>query len=182
MGVIEDSATLSQVNTKTNQSFVIIVHDLRSAHNVGSLLRTADGLGVDQVIFTGHSPYPKHANDERLPHIANKIDQRIHKTALGAEKSVSWEYEADIETLIAKLKEHGYTICALEQDQHATNIVNFRPPGKLALLLGREVEGIDTSLIGLCDQIIEIPMKGKKESFNVVQAFAMTGYHIQFVR
>jgi 23S rRNA (guanosine2251-2'-O)-methyltransferase len=159
----------------------IIAHDIRSTHNVGALLRTADGIGVQKVYFTGYTPYPKLQNDARLPHIAEKLTRQIHKTALGAEKSVAWEFTEDIKKLIAELKENNYQIVALEQHQKSISLVDYRPVQKIAILLGREVDGIDSDLLALCDCIVQIPMYGAKESFNVVQAAAMVLYHCRFM-
>jgi len=160
---------------------ILIVHDIRSIHNVGSLLRTAEGMGVDKVYFTGYTPYPRIKHDTRLPHIANKLTTQIHKTALGAEEMVDWEYKSDIISLIKDLKAEAYSVCALEQAQNSVMLPKFKPETDVALLLGREVEGIESSILSLCDKTIEIPMYGKKESFNVVQAAAMAMYQIRVV-
>lgn len=162
------------------KSFVVIAHDIRSCLNIGSLLRTADGLGVDRLYLTGYTPYPSSDRDDRLPHQSKKIHNQIHKSALGAEDIVNWVHDSDVDNVIKKLKDQGYEIFALEQNAKAINLAELRPPQKIALLLGSEVEGIDSKLLNECDQIIEIPMRGKKESYNVVQAFAMAGYQIQF--
>ena len=156
----------------------LIAHNLRSAHNVGSLLRTAEGLGIDKVYLTGYTPYPWSDDDERLPHLANKIDKQVAKTALGAEKFVAWEHRADIDSLIQGLKRSGVQIVALEQAPQAVELQAFKPKPKLALIVGREVEGIEPDVLELCDQIVEIPMKGQKESFNVVQAAAIALYQM----
>ncbi len=165
---------------KETRKLVVIAHDIRSCHNVGSLLRTAEGLGVDTVWFTGYTPYPGKPNDDRLPHIAAKIDKDINKTALGTQNSVAWETSEDLRSVITKLKRSGYHIIALEQDKRALSLVDYKPGAKTAILLGREVEGIDPEILELCDDIVEIPMLGKKESFNVVQAAAMMLYHCRF--
>ena len=95
---------------------ILIAHNLRSCHNVGSLLRTAEGLGIENVWLTGYTPYPLgSANDPRLPHLAAKLDRQIHKTALGAESSQPWEHEADIEKVLHGLKADGYQLAAVEQ-------------------------------------------------------------------
>jgi 23S rRNA (guanosine2251-2'-O)-methyltransferase len=159
---------------------VLIAHNLRSAHNVGSLLRTAEGLGINEVFLTGYTPYPLQANDERLPHLARKIDRQITKTALGAEKLVKWLHRADITEVIASLKKRGYTIAALEQAAHSTGLADFKAPKKIALIVGREVEGIEPDVLADADHILEIPMFGRKESFNVVQAAAMALYELRF--
>lgn len=161
--------------------FVIIAHNLRSSHNVGSLLRTAEGAGVRQVYLTGHTPYPLTPDDVRLPHIARKVTNQIQKTALGAEISQKWSYQEDVRTVIEQLRAQGYSIIALEQSKNASPLPFFVPPEKSALILGREVEGIEEWLLGECDKIVEIPMHGKKESFNVVQAAAMAVYHFCYV-
>lgn len=160
---------------------IVIVHDIRSCHNVGSLLRTAEGFGVEKVYFTGYSPYPPTENDERLPHISRKLARDIHKTALGAEDLITWEHQNDISKLITRLKLDGFTICALEQSPSAIPLPDYTAPLKVALLLGREVEGIDRDLLTECDELLEIPMAGKKESFNVVQAAAIALYHLTLV-
>jgi 23S rRNA (guanosine2251-2'-O)-methyltransferase len=159
---------------------VLIAHNLRSAHNVGSLLRTAEGLGVTEVFLTGYTPYPLAKNDARLPHLAQKIDRQIAKTALGAEKLVAWHHRSDLEQLMGELKGRGFVITGLEQTPESVALQDFEPPQKLALAVGREVEGIEPEVLALCDQLVEIPMLGRKESFNVVQAAAMALYHCRF--
>jgi tRNA G18 (ribose-2'-O)-methylase SpoU len=158
----------------------LIAHNLRSAHNVGSLLRTAEGLGVTKVYLTGYTPYPLGDNDSRLPHLARKIDKAIQKTALGAEQSVAWEFSASVEQVVNSLKVAGYTVAAVEQTSQSIRLPEFKPPEKIALLVGREVEGVEAEVLQLCDLALEIPMFGKKESFNVVQAAAMALYHCKF--
>lgn len=159
---------------------VLLVHNLRSCHNVGSILRTAEGLGVESVMLTGYTPYPLLENDSRITHEAKKINQRIAKTALGAEKFVNWQYQANIMTTIQELRNHGYKIFALEQTTNSISLPRFHPPNMLALVIGNEVEGVEQKIIDFCDQSIEIPMQGKKESFNVVQAAAMSLYYCVF--
>lgn len=163
------------------KSIICIAHDIRSAHNVGSLLRTSEGLGVEKVYLTGYTPYPIKQNDDRLPHEANKIQKKISKTALGAELSDIWEHNSDLLTVIDMLKKDGYTIAALEQAKGSTALSEYESPEKIAVILGREVEGIAYDVIGLADITLEIPMYGNKESFNVVQAAAMLLYHCRFV-
>ncbi len=159
---------------------VLIAHNLRSCHNVGSLLRTAEGLGISRVILSGYTPYPKSEVDPRLPHEANKIHRQIAKTALGAEKCVPWEHVTTIEDSIEALKKDGFSVLAVEQTVTSIQLPDFSPPEKLALIVGREVEGIEQEVLTLCDGSLEIPMFGRKESFNVVQAAAMAMYHCTF--
>jgi 23S rRNA (guanosine2251-2'-O)-methyltransferase len=149
---------------------VLVIHNVRSSHNVGSLLRSADGFGVEKVYITGFSPYPALRNDDRLPHIAEKTGRQINKTALGAEQSVSWERVENIKDAVAKLKNTGYEIAALEQSSKSQNLVGFKPRKIIALIVGNEVEGLDGQSLELADVHLEIPMRGKKESFNVAVA------------
>lgn len=160
---------------------VVIAHNLRSTYNVGALLRTAEGLGVAMVYLTGYSPYPAAPDDQRLPHEAQKITRAIHKTALGAEDTQLWQYEPSVETVLAALKQDNYHLCAVEQTDASTPLPDYRPTSKTALLVGREVEGIEPSVIAQCDQTLEIPMFGAKESYNVTQAAAMALYHCRFM-
>jgi len=162
------------------RDIILVAHNLRSTHNVGSLLRTAEGLGVQKVILSGYTPHPMRDNDRRLPHIAGKIAKDINKTALGAENLVKWEFHADILPVIAKLKKDGYVVAALEQTDDAHLLHKYHPPNKIVIVLGREVEGIEPEILDACDTALEIPMFGKKESYNVVQAAAMALYHCRF--
>jgi tRNA G18 (ribose-2'-O)-methylase SpoU len=163
------------------RSLVLVAHNIRSTHNVGSLLRTADGLGLETVYLTGYTPYPLTANDERLPHLSQKIDNQIVKTALGAEKSMSWQHVAEITPLLTRLHNDGYQIVGLEQATGAIKLPDYRSPQKCAIIVGREVEGIEPEVLKLADMIVEIPMLGAKESLNVVQAAAMALYHCRFM-
>jgi tRNA G18 (ribose-2'-O)-methylase SpoU len=159
---------------------VLIAHDIRSCHNVGSLLRTAEGLGVTKVYLTGYTPYPEEVNDKRLPHIAKKLHLQISKTALGAEDIINWEHKVEILPLLDELETAGYKLLALEQSNTSIPLPQFKPTNKIAMLIGREVEGIDTDLLKRIPDHVEIPMLGKKESFNVVQATAIALYHCRF--
>lgn len=152
----------------------LIAHNIRSTHNVGSIFRTAEGFGVEKIILSGYTPYPKLANDSRLPHISEKLTNQIHKTALGAEEIVSFEYHETLD--LGTLQLAGYRIVALEQSERSVTISAYNPPDKIALLLGEEVHGIEAELLAECDDIIEIPMKGQKESFNVSVATGVALY------
>lgn len=157
---------------------IVVAHNIRSTHNVGSILRTADGFGVGKVFLTGYTPYPTQPGDTRLPHIANKLTQQIHKTALGAEASMPTEYVEDVRPVLEQLKAAGYELVALEQSPRSVMLHQFTPLGKVALLLGEEVHGIEPELLACCDTIIEIPMRGKKESFNVSVATGIALYQL----
>ena len=147
---------------------------------MGSLLRTAEGLGATKLYFTGYTPYPEAPNDPRLPHLRAKIERQIHKTALGAEQSMPWEQCEDVFATITRLQKEGYTVVAVEQAPQAVPLPNFKPAMKIALLVGREVEGVEADVLARCNRIVEIPMFGRKESFNVAQAAAMALYHCRF--
>jgi len=162
------------------RDIVVIAHNIRSTHNIGSLLRTAEGLGIQKLYITGYTPYPKHARDSRLPHLAEKLHKDIHKTALGAEEQLNWEQCEDVFTVLSRLKTEGYTLVALEQTADAIDITTFKAPQKCALILGSEVTGIDKEILDYIETKIVIPMFGKKESFNVVQAAAMTLFAFRF--
>lgn len=157
---------------------VVIAHNLRSAHNVGSIFRTCEGMGVKKLVLSGVTPYPEKADDPRLPHIYKRASRAINKTALGSENSISWEQSSNVESAIDKLKSAGYTIASLEQSPKSQPINRYSAPDKIALIIGNEVSGISEKILKLSDVILEIPMKGKKESFNVAQAAAMALYSL----
>lgn len=155
---------------------IVIAHNIRSTHNIGSIFRTCEGFGVSRIILSGYSPYPKHADDSRLPHIADKLTTQIHKTALGAEEMVLFDYQPTPE--LDSLRAEGFTIVGLEQDVRSVPLAKYTPNPKIALILGEEVEGIARELRDKCDTLIEIPMRGKKESFNVSVAAGIALYHL----
>lgn len=163
------------------KSLILVAHNLRSTHNVGSLLRTAEGLGITEVILTGYTPYPDlGAADTRLPHLKAKITKQIDKTALSATATQSWRQQEHIQSALDTLRSDGYTIAALEQSTTSIPLPDYAMPQKLALILGREVEGLEPDILAGCDVALEIPMFGSKESFNVVQAAAMAMYQWRF--
>jgi len=158
----------------------VIAHNMRSTFNVGSLMRTAEGMGVKSVYFTGYTPYPTRPGDKRLPHEFNKLTNQIHKTALGAEVSQAWDQFDDIAELLATLASKGVPVVALEQSGRALPLNQYIAPTRIALLLGEEVNGIPANILETLDTHLFIPMKGKKESFNVVIATAMALYQLRF--
>lgn len=156
------------------REIIVIAHNIRSTHNVGAIFRTSEGFGISKIIFSGYTPLPSFQGDTRLPHIAEKLTSQIHKTALGAETIVPFEYQ-EIPNL-EQLKQAGYVIVGLEQAERSYKLPNYTPPQKIVLLLGEEVHGISQDLLEQCDDIIEIPMVGKKESFNVSVAAGIALY------
>ncbi|HVI69284.1 MAG TPA: TrmH family RNA methyltransferase [Magnetospirillaceae bacterium] len=155
---------------------IVIAHNIRSTHNIGAILRTCDGFGVIKVYCTGYTPYPTLPGDKRLPHLRDKITKHIHKTALGAEASVPIEQADEVQTILDSLKTDGFQLIALEQDPKSVALPKVHLPQKIALLLGEEVNGIPPNILAQCDTIIEIPMRGTKESFNVSVAAGIALY------
>jgi len=137
----------------------ILLDNIRSAHNVGSILRSADAAGVSRVYLEGVTPDPI----DRF----GRARKDIAKVSLGAENSVSWEHVEQIEDLVTNLKEEGFEIVSVEQTDNAINYGEFRPKGDVLYVFGSETNGISTPLLKLSDKTIFIPMKGKKESLNV---------------
>jgi 23S rRNA (guanosine2251-2'-O)-methyltransferase len=164
-----------------NNSLIVIAHNLRSAHNVGSLIRTCEGLGVHKLFLTGYTPYPAANPDKRLPHLARRIEKQITKTSLGAEKSLEWEHSENVKAVLDNLSLSGYQVAALEQYPKSKKLNQFKSNDKLAILLGNEVTGIPDDLLTQADIILEIPMAGRKESFNVVEATTMAIYHCRYL-
>ena len=161
------------------RQIILIAHNIRSCHNVGSLLRTADGLGMSEVILTGYTPYPAYVGDTRMPHEAAKLDRQIRKVALGAEKTVKWSHNEDVQKVMKDLKRRGFTVAALEQDNNSIDLGEYTAPSKIALIVGSEVGGLDGTVIKAADVVLEIGMYGQKESFNVAVAAAVALYHLR---
>jgi len=159
----------------------LIVDDVRSAENVGSMLRTADGLGVDKVYLCGITPYPSQKNDSRLPHLAARVDKKISKTALGAEKSVNWTYCTSIMYALGELRDLGYQLVALEQTPKAIDITALVVDRKIALIVGNEITGISAKSLQAAKQHVHIAMRGQKESFNVSTAAAMALFYLRTI-
>lgn len=156
------------------RDIIVIVHNIRSMFNVGSIVRSAEGFGVSTVFTTGWTPSPDHG----LPHVRQKLASELQKTALGAEAMVNLQYKEDIIRLLNTLKRDGYRIVGLEQDARSIGLPDYQPPAKVALLLGEEVDGIAPELLDKCDDLIEIPMFGHKESFNVSVAAGIALYQL----
>ena len=157
-----------------------MVHNVRSAHNVGAILRTADGLGVEKVYLTGYSPYPPEVVDQRLPHVSQRAGRQISKTALGAEENLDWRYHKSPMILLKQLAKQGYLILALEQTAHAEDMTKFKTKQPVVLIVGNEVGGLDEAILKIADKHLQIPMSGGKESFNVSVAAGMALYHLRY--
>ena len=151
---------------------IIILHNIRSLYNVGSIFRTADAVGVEKIYLCGITPKPV---DE-----FGKPRQQLTKVSLGAEKYVEWEYCKSTARLIDKLKKEKYKIFAVEQSKKSTHY-NTTASGsgrKIVLVLGNEIKGLPQSILSRAERILEIPMKGRKESLNVAVAFGIIVFHL----
>ncbi len=143
----------------------VILHNIRSTHNVGSIFRTADAAGVSHIYISGYTPTPIDKFGRKQKDIA--------KTALGAEDSVHWEYIENLTKYIAHLKKDGYTIVAVEQSKKSVDYKTVVLRDKSVVIVGNEVLGMSPTLLKQCDVVAEIPMRGKKESLNVSVAFGI---------
>lgn len=159
----------------------LVLDNIRSTYNVGAILRTTEGFGVDKVVLSGYTPRVHDAN--LLPHLRDKLDREIHKTALGAEDMLEIYSSGDIISDISKWREQGWQIIGLENNIENVPIYALNDPklkdmltDKIVLILGEEVNGIDYSLHELINLFVEIPMKGQKESFNVSVAAGIALY------
>jgi len=160
------------------KNIVLILHDIRSTYNVGAIVRSAECLGVKKIYATGYTPYTISNVKKHPPHIMNKMISSIHKTALGAEITLPVTSHDDIFELIDTYKNKNFTVAALEQNENSTPINAGEYNSNLVLILGEEVEGINPSILACSDKILEIPMLGTKESFNVSVAASIALYEI----
>ena len=152
---------------------------MRSAYNVGSLLRTADVFAVSVVYCTGFTPYPEQERERRSPELVSKLNHKIHKSALGAENVVRCLHHPGIPALLAELRAEGFTIAGLERDDSAVDIADYIPPDKVAVLLGEELMGIPVKLRNACDVLLRIPQFGTKDSLNVSVAAGIALYSLR---
>ena len=144
---------------------IVVLNNIRSLYNVGSVFRTADGIGVEKLYICGISPIPP--------------DSQITKTALGAEKTVAWKFFERATDAVKLAKSEGYKIVLLEQTQSSVLYQDFIPDGPTCLVLGNENAGVSDELLSLADTSVEIEMAGLKNSLNVSVAFGIVGYSIR---
>lgn len=146
---------IEEYKASSKLPLVIVADNVRSLNNIGSLFRTCDGFGVERIVLCGISATPP--------------SPEIHKTALGAEDSVDWEYCPDTLQAVRALQAQGYEVCCLEQVQGSIMLQDFHPRQgcKYALVIGNEVEGVDQSVVDACSFYLEIPQRGTKHSLNV---------------
>lgn len=168
--------------SKKPRQIIVIAHNIRSIQNIGSILRTADCLGIKKVVASGYTPNLEcttdGTNQPLLPHIKDKLAHKLHTVALGAECSVDFRYQPSITHYLNDLKQSGFTIVGLEQAASAISLPDYQPTDKIALLLGEEVSGLTDDIIKNCDHLVEIPMYGNKESYNVAIATSIALYDI----
>ncbi|MFA7682485.1 MAG: RNA methyltransferase [Candidatus Peribacteraceae bacterium] len=144
---------------------ILLAHNIRSLWNVGSLFRTCDAFGIEKLYLTGYTAVPPR--------------REISKTAIGAEEYVAWEHADNPLKCIKKLKKEGYTIVALEQTSDATELSQYKAPEKICLVVGHEVTGVPKEILDQCDDSVEIPMLGTKESINVAVAAGIALHHLR---
>lgn len=151
---------------------IAILDNIRSVYNVGSIFRTANACGIEKVVLCGITPIPVDKKGDRRKDFA--------KVALGAEDIVSWEHAETTEQALRTLKEEGFYIIAIEQDESSVDYKDVSVEGKkdMAFVIGAEVDGMSKEILSLCDTIAEIPMLGTKESLNVTIAFGIAVYRI----
>jgi len=145
--------------------FVVVLNNIRSLYNVGSIFRTSDGAGVEKIWICGITGHPP--------------NNQIAKTALDAQDHVPWEYREDVCSLLGELKALGYRIVMLEQTEESCSFEDFEPQGPLCLVIGNEIEGVMQDVSRYCDAAIEIEMAGIKNSLNVAVAFGIIAYHFR---
>jgi len=148
-----------------SKDIVVIAHNIRSLWNIGAFFRSADAFRVGHIHLTGYTAAP--------PRI------EITKTALGAEKTVSWSQENNPEDVIKNRKNDGYTIVSLELGEGSTPLMDFRPEKPVCIILGHEILGVPQELLALSDETVHIPMLGTKNSLNVSVAAGIAFYHFR---
>lgn len=158
------------MNKLTNKEIVVVLDNIRSTHNVGSIFRTGDAAGVSKIYLVGTTPTPV----DRF----NRPRKDVAKTALGAEKTVAWEYVKTIGSLLKNLKKEGFYIVAVEQAENSIDYKKVKTGDKIAIIMGNEVDGVDKKVLDQCDCVAEIPMKGGKESLNVSVATGIALFRI----
>ncbi len=155
---------------KTKKQIYVLLHDIRSVHNVGSIFRTCDALGVDMIYISGYTPAPR----DRF----GRARADVAKVSLGAEKNVAWEQIKNPKKLLGNLKKSGTKIVALEQAENSVDYKKVKITGDTIFIVGNEVSGVEKNILSLCDTVAEIPMAGKKESLNVSVAFGVAMFRI----
>jgi len=156
---------------------IVILDNVRSALNIGSIFRTSSGIGVNKIYLCGITPTPYESGAKFAREKKKRKD--FIKTSLGAEDEVSWEYTENILDLVKELKEKNFEIIALEQAPDSVDYKKLKlEKDNVAIILGNEVSGIDKKVLECADKTTEIPMRGEKESLNVTIAYAILCYRL----
>jgi tRNA G18 (ribose-2'-O)-methylase SpoU len=147
----------------------LILDNIRSVYNVGSIFRTADAAGVSKIYLVGVTPTPTDRFGRERKDLA--------KVALGAEKTISWEHVEDVLEVIERLKKERVHIVAVEQSPNSVSLYDFKPAEKVVYVFGSETEGLSADVLEACDEVVEIPMQGEKESLNVSVVAGVILFH-----
>ena len=159
----EPERSIPKAAVRSNRKLAVLLDNIRSAWNAGSILRSADGFGFSQAYLCGITPTPE--------------NETVTKTSLGAEDSVPWSYHKDAVKLVKGLKKLGHYVYALEEREQAVELDQVQIiPSNSILMVGNEIAGVDPELLDLCDSIFYIPMRGEKKSFNVAIAFGIAAF------
>lgn len=151
---------------KNKKEILVILDNIRSVQNVGAIFRTADAIGVDKIFLCGITPTPI----DRF----GRERSDLHKSALGAEKKVSWEHHSSTLECVTKLKAEGYTVMSVEQSKNSIDYKEVIPNQKTVCVFGNEVNGVASDVLELSDIVAELPMGGIKESLNVAVTFGIS--------
>ncbi len=162
--------TAEEYKSSEKSPFVVVLDNIRSQNNVGSVFRSADAFLVEKILLCGITATPPHPD--------------IRKTALGASESVPWEYYEETSAAVKQLKENGYTIIAIEQVDASIELQNYKTVKgrKYALVFGHEIYGVEQAVIDLCDDCIEIPQFGTKHSFNIAVSAGIVLWELNKIR
>lgn len=144
--------------------FKVVLDNMRSARNVGAIMRTSDGVGAGELILCGTTAIPPH--------------KKIEQTAMGAEQHIQWRYEIHTLPAVRKMKEQGLPIVVMETTSNSKEIWEVNYPENLVLVCGNEAMGIGEGVLELADYVVEIPMFGYKNSLNVASAFSVVVYEM----
>jgi tRNA G18 (ribose-2'-O)-methylase SpoU len=155
---------------KKKNEISVLLHNIRSSYNVGSIFRTCDAIGVDRIYISGYTPTPK----DRFG-LARKD---VAKVALGAEKNIAWQEIKNPKKLLTGLKEKGVKIIALEQAENSVDYKKVKITSDTIFIVGNEVDGVEKNILALAEIVAEIPMSGKKESLNVSVAFGVAMFRM----
>ena len=161
-----DRLTVEEFKKTKKIPLIVVLDNIRSCNNIGSVFRTSDALLIEKIYLCGITATPP--------------NKEIHKTALDAEKSVDWKYFEKTENAVSELKERGYAVYAIEQVENSIMLPDFNPVKneKTAIIFGNEVKGVQQKIVNMCDGSIEIPQFGTKHSFNVSVSAGITLWHI----